>query len=203
MAQSGTGGRSSSSRTFTSPLGPAGGAARYSITAVACSIIDGGTARPSAFAVATLQLVRSPAGGGGPIASHDFDSGPDDQTIGIVHFAIRIPVRTKRRPETTYRPSLARPLAPARRECPASEPADPPHAVALLRARRERPCRSAAEERAELAPPNHSITSSARSRIDGGTVGRRLVGMWGFRPSGNPQAFNGDHLVDLPFEPLN
>src|SRR5262249_40639525 len=48
------------------------------------------------------------------------------------------------------------------------EHADAPHAVALLRSRRERPCRRATEERVELAPPNHSITSSARSRIDGG-----------------------------------
>jgi hypothetical protein len=44
--------------------------------------------------------------------------------------------------------------------------ADAPHAPRLLRARRERPGdRRAAEERDELAPP-HSITSSARSRID-------------------------------------
>src|SRR5262245_1776807 len=31
----------------------------------------------------------------------------------------------------------------------------------LLRARRERPCRRTAEQRDEIAPPNHSITSSA------------------------------------------
>src|SRR5262249_32077788 len=48
------------------------------------------------------------------------------------------------------------------------EHADAPHAVALLRARRDRPCRRAAEERDEVAPLNHSITSSARSSIDGG-----------------------------------
>src|SRR6516225_2117515 len=48
------------------------------------------------------------------------------------------------------------------------EHADAPHAVALLRPCRERPCRCAAEDRDELAPPNrHSITSSARSIIDG------------------------------------
>jgi hypothetical protein len=50
------------------------------------------------------------------------------------------------------------------------EHADAPHAVALLGARRERPRRRAAEERDERAPKNHSITSSARSRIDSGTV---------------------------------
>ena len=41
------------------------------------------------------------------------------------------------------------------------EHADPPHAVALLCARRERPCRRAAEERDDPAPI-HSITSSAK-----------------------------------------
>src|SRR5262245_45182022 len=45
------------------------------------------------------------------------------------------------------------------------EHADPPYPVRLLRARRERPCNRAAEHRDERAPP-HSITSSARSRID-------------------------------------
>src|SRR5262245_25997326 len=40
----------------------------------------------------------------------------------------------------------------------------------LLRARRERPsCGRAAEQRDELAPPDHSITSSARARSVGGT----------------------------------
>src|SRR5215470_17008996 len=38
----------------------------------------------------------------------------------------------------------------------------------LLRSGRERPRRQAAEERDESAPLNHSITSSARSMIDGG-----------------------------------
>src|SRR5262249_26551105 len=51
-----------------------------------------------------------------------------------------------------------------------AEPADAPHAVALLRPHRERPCRrSAAEERDEGAPPNHSITSSAASSNPSGT----------------------------------
>src|SRR5262245_22842401 len=41
--------------------------------------------------------------------------------------------------------------------------ADEPHPLGLLRAHRERPrCRRAAEQRNELAPPDHSITSSAR-----------------------------------------
>src|SRR5262249_5195736 len=47
------------------------------------------------------------------------------------------------------------------------EHADAPHAVALLRACRERPRRRAAEERDRLATI-HSTTSSARGIIDGG-----------------------------------
>src|SRR5438067_7128019 len=42
------------------------------------------------------------------------------------------------------------------------EHADPPQAIGLLRARRERPRRRAAESHDERAPP-HSITSSARA----------------------------------------
>jgi hypothetical protein len=45
--------------------------------------------------------------------------------------------------------------------------ADAPHALGLLCARRKRPCRHAADERDELAPP-HSITSSARASKIGG-----------------------------------
>src|SRR5262245_62686681 len=45
----------------------------------------------------------------------------------------------------------------------AHEHADPPHALALLRARRERPRCYAAEERYERASP-HSITPSARTK---------------------------------------
>src|SRR5262249_37808554 len=41
----------------------------------------------------------------------------------------------------------------------------------LLRARRNRPrCRRAAEQCGELAPPDHSITSSARARMESGIV---------------------------------
>src|SRR4029077_20491317 len=45
---------------------------------------------------------------------------------------------------------------------------NPPHPVSLLRARRERPRRRAAETRDEIAPP-HSITSSASNWIELGT----------------------------------
>ena len=47
--------------------------------------------------------------------------------------------------------------------------ADAPHALALLRPRRERPRRRAAEQRDELAPI-HSITSSARPSSGSGTA---------------------------------
>jgi hypothetical protein len=49
------------------------------------------------------------------------------------------------------------------------EHADAPHAVALLRACRERPSRRAAEERDEITPSNHSITSVASASTPGGT----------------------------------
>src|SRR5262249_24423565 len=39
----------------------------------------------------------------------------------------------------------------------------------LLPSRREGPCRRAADQRDELAPPHHSITSSARASSVGGT----------------------------------
>jgi hypothetical protein len=41
---------------------------------------------------------------------------------------------------------------------------DLPHLLSLLRVRRERPRGRTAEQRDELAPPDHSITSSAISR---------------------------------------
>src|SRR5262249_32144665 len=48
--------------------------------------------------------------------------------------------------------------------------ADAPHPLALLRAHRERPrCYRATEQRDELAPPYHSMTSSARASSVGGT----------------------------------
>ena len=47
----------------------------------------------------------------------------------------------------------------------------------LLRPRRQRPCRRrAAEQRDELAPPDHSITSSARASRVGGTSSPRALG---------------------------
>src|SRR5262249_55865496 len=47
--------------------------------------------------------------------------------------------------------------------------ADPPRPLALLRPRRERPRCRAAEQRDEVAPPHHSITSLARASSVGGT----------------------------------
>src|SRR5262245_64075086 len=55
------------------------------------------------------------------------------------------------------------------------EHADPPHLVSrLLRARRERPRRRAADQRDELATPNHSITSSARPSRGSGMLRPRV-----------------------------
>ena len=52
-----------------------------------------------------------------------------------------------------------------------SEHPDAPHSLGLLRARRNRPRRGrAAEQRDELAPSHHSITSSAMASRDGGKV---------------------------------
>src|SRR5262245_50818165 len=49
----------------------------------------------------------------------------------------------------------------------------------LLRRRRDRPSRrSAAEQRDELAPPDHSITSSARNKIEVGSVIPSALAVW-------------------------
>src|SRR5262249_3366848 len=50
------------------------------------------------------------------------------------------------------------------------EHTDPPHSLQLLRARRERPRRRAAEQRDELAAAGHSITSSAIASRPGGKL---------------------------------
>ena len=49
-----------------------------------------------------------------------------------------------------------------------ADPCDPTDTFTLLRARRQRPRRRAAEQRDDL-PPGHSITSSARARSEEGT----------------------------------
>ena len=65
------------------------------------------------------------------------------------------------------------------------EHADAPHALGLLRARRERPRRRrAAEQRDELAPV-HSITSSARASSVGGTVRPSILAVWALMTSSN------------------
>src|SRR5262249_13774350 len=76
------------------------------------------------------------------------------------------------------------------------EHTEAPHALCLLRARRERPRRRrAAYSRDKLSPP-HSITSSARARIESGmvtpsvlailrsTIRSNLVGCWTGRSEG-------------------
>src|SRR5262249_10489007 len=58
---------------------------------------------------------------------------------------------------------------------------DSPHPLGLLRPRRDRPCRRAAEQCDELAPPDHLITSSARTRRDGGTVSPSALAVFRLR----------------------
>jgi hypothetical protein len=86
------------------------------------------------------------------------------------------PRNTKKHPTTpTVLLSCQFLTSPSRsdsRRAPTGTPPDPwqPHALALLRARRERPSSyRAADERDEVAPP-HSITSSAKMYSCGGIV---------------------------------
>src|SRR5262249_29908839 len=55
----------------------------------------------------------------------------------------------------------------------------------LLRARRERPRGRAAEQRDEGAAPDHSITSSAMARSDGGTVTPSILAVSALMTSSN------------------
>src|SRR5262249_26227132 len=55
----------------------------------------------------------------------------------------------------------------------------------LLRACRKRPCGCRAEQRDELAPPHHSITSSALARSDGGTVRSSVRAVWWLMTNSN------------------
>src|SRR5215467_3587033 len=48
----------------------------------------------------------------------------------------------------------------------------------LLRSRHHRPNCRAAEQRDDLAPPHHSITSSAMASNDGGTVRPSIRAVW-------------------------
>src|SRR5947209_556950 len=68
----------------------------------------------------------------------------------------------------------------------ALQQSDPPHALALLRTRRERPRRGrAAEKRDELATTAHSITSSARASSVGGTSRPSPLAVLRFMTSSN------------------
>src|SRR5215469_14392817 len=55
----------------------------------------------------------------------------------------------------------------------------------LLRPHRDRPRRRAAEKRDEIAPPDHSITSSARAISAGGTVRPRALAVLRLMTSSN------------------
>src|SRR5262249_15002609 len=64
--------------------------------------------------------------------------------------------------------------------------ADPPHPLGLLRACRERPrSRRAAKQRDELAPPNHSMTSSASASSLSGTVSPSILAVEALMTSSN------------------
>src|SRR5262245_45042971 len=81
---------------------------------------------------------------------------------------------------------------------PVHEQADAPHAIGLLRGRRERPHRCAAEQRDERAPL-HSITSSARSRIDSGILTlSALAAVWLMTSSNLVGAWTGSSPGFLP-----
>jgi hypothetical protein len=68
---------------------------------------------------------------------------------------------------------------------PSQEQPDPPHALALLRACRERPSRGpAAEERDEL-PPFHSITLSASASSLSGIVRPSILAVSALMTSSN------------------
>src|SRR5215467_14311545 len=61
-----------------------------------------------------------------------------------------------------------------------------PHRRRLLRLCCKRPCRSHASEQAdELTAPHHSITSSARNKIDGGTVRSSALAVLAFTAISN------------------
>src|SRR5262249_60282028 len=67
------------------------------------------------------------------------------------------------------------------------EHADAPPGLGLLRARRERPCRRAAEKRDEVAAP-HSITSSAMLSSLSGTVRPSILAVGALMISSNLDA---------------
>src|SRR5262245_47799876 len=67
----------------------------------------------------------------------------------------------------------------------------------LLRRHRQRPCRRAAEQRDELAAPDHSITSSATESSDGGTVSSSILAVSALMASSNFDACTTGRSVGL------
>src|SRR5262249_22829078 len=63
--------------------------------------------------------------------------------------------------------------------------ADASHALALLRARRERPRNGCAAEQRDEVSPVHSITSSARASSAGGTVSPSILAVCALMTSSN------------------
>jgi hypothetical protein len=75
----------------------------------------------------------------------------------------------------------------------AHEHPDAPHSLALLRARRERPRRRAAEQGDEIPPP-HSITSSARAQ--GWKAVDCLANTWAYCPSPSSSSQAAARVID-------
>jgi hypothetical protein len=111
---------------------------------------------------------------------------PIDVTAGITkvhpHVAAIGPTQPRKRLRERRDESLRQGIVFVERR----EHANAAHAVALLCARREWPRRRAAEPSDEVAPPHrHSITSSARSIIDGGTARPSAVAVLRFTTISN------------------
>jgi hypothetical protein len=122
------------------------------MTAVACFTV--GTASPFVTMTSTLSRTNSAA------ISAMRPARPSDQRYSLAM------VRPSIQPSARSRSHKScRPWTPSR-SVHAQEP-DSRQLPRLLRARRERPCHRAAEQRDEGAPL-HSITSSARRRKDSG-----------------------------------
>src|SRR5262249_41566443 len=94
------------------------------------------------------------------------------------------------------------PLAGGRKRARAPEP-DGRQFRLLLRARCERPChRRAAEQRDELAPPHHSITSSARASSAQNSVQFRLAATLAMPALAQASSFSPPGAPETPTAPI-
>src|SRR6516162_602602 len=108
-----------------------------------------------------VQLHRQKLAGKAPV-SLGITSGPPFVDLQIAAYL----------PAELFKPLIKRdqPALGLRVVADAHQDADASRSLSLLRVRAERPsCRRTAEQRDELAPSHHSITSSARADTPGGT----------------------------------